>query len=168
MATLILALGSCVARMTPGERRTAEQCEQKLDADYLLWYDVAVQRKLPHQLRRNSSSVLDPGHDAPRQQRVPGGGAGRRRAHARRGRRRARGWAVRANSVLIGMSALSLPCLLPQSHEVRALLHPLQTLQWCQLRKCLQALVADRVGAQVTRVLWRVRLIGRGVGRHGF
>lgn len=42
MATLIPALGSCVARMTPGERRTAERLEQKLDADYLLWYDVAV------------------------------------------------------------------------------------------------------------------------------
>lgn len=63
---------------------------------------------------------------------------------------------------------VGLPSLLPQSHEVRALLHPLQALQWCQLRKCLQALVADRVGAQVTRVLWRVRMIGRGVGRHGF
>ena len=36
MATLIPALGSCVARMTPGERRTAERLEQKLDADYLL------------------------------------------------------------------------------------------------------------------------------------
>jgi hypothetical protein len=42
MATLIPALGSCVSRMTPGERRTAERLEQKLDADYLLWYDVAV------------------------------------------------------------------------------------------------------------------------------
>lgn len=42
MATLIPALGSCVARMTPGERSTAERLEQKLDADYLLWYDVAV------------------------------------------------------------------------------------------------------------------------------
>lgn len=28
--------------MTPGERRLAERLEQKLDADYLLWYDVPV------------------------------------------------------------------------------------------------------------------------------
>jgi len=28
--------------MTSGERRVAERLEQKLDADYLLWYDVAV------------------------------------------------------------------------------------------------------------------------------
>ena len=48
MATLIPALGSCVARMTPGERRTAERLEQKLDADYLLWYDVAVGPKHQH------------------------------------------------------------------------------------------------------------------------
>lgn len=42
MATLIPAISTCVSRMTPGERRTAERLEQKLDADYLLWYDVAV------------------------------------------------------------------------------------------------------------------------------
>ncbi len=48
MATLIPALGSCVSRMTPGERRTAERFEQKLDADYLLWYDVAVGPKHQH------------------------------------------------------------------------------------------------------------------------
>ncbi|HMP12166.1 3'-5' exonuclease, partial [Hydrogenophaga sp.] len=48
MAVLIPALGSCVARMTPGERRTAERLEQKLDADYLLWYDVAVGPKHQH------------------------------------------------------------------------------------------------------------------------
>lgn len=48
MATLIPALGSCVSRMTPGERRTAERLEQKLDADYLLWYDVAVGPKHQH------------------------------------------------------------------------------------------------------------------------
>jgi hypothetical protein len=34
--------------MTPGERRTAERLEQKLDADYLLWYDVAVGPKHQH------------------------------------------------------------------------------------------------------------------------
>ncbi len=48
MAVLIPALGSCVARMTPGERRTAERLEQKLDADYLLWYDVAVGPRHQH------------------------------------------------------------------------------------------------------------------------
>ncbi|WP_310319060.1 NERD domain-containing protein/DEAD/DEAH box helicase [Hydrogenophaga palleronii] len=48
MAVLIPALGSCVARMTPGERRVAERLEQKLDADYLLWYDVAVGPKHQH------------------------------------------------------------------------------------------------------------------------
>jgi hypothetical protein len=48
MATLIPALGSCVSRMTPGERRTAERLEQKLDTDYLLWYDVAVGPRHQH------------------------------------------------------------------------------------------------------------------------
>jgi len=48
MATLIPAMGSCVSRMTGGERRTAERLEQKLDADYLLWYDVAVGPKHQH------------------------------------------------------------------------------------------------------------------------
>ena len=42
MATLIPAIGTCVARMTSGERRFAERIEQKLDADYLAWYDVPV------------------------------------------------------------------------------------------------------------------------------
>jgi hypothetical protein len=48
MATLIPDLGACVSRMTPGERRTAERLEQKLDADYLLCYDVAVGPKHQH------------------------------------------------------------------------------------------------------------------------
>jgi len=42
MATLIPALGTCTARMTAGERRLAQRLEEKLDADYLLWYDVPV------------------------------------------------------------------------------------------------------------------------------
>ncbi|MBU3898350.1 MAG: NERD domain-containing protein [Gammaproteobacteria bacterium] len=46
MATLIPALGACVSRMTAGERRLAERLEQKLDDDYLLWYDVPMG---PHQ-----------------------------------------------------------------------------------------------------------------------
>ncbi|WP_296916919.1 3'-5' exonuclease [Polaromonas sp.] len=48
MATLIPAIGSCVSRMTPGERRLAERLEQKLDDDYLLWYDVPVGPKQSH------------------------------------------------------------------------------------------------------------------------
>jgi hypothetical protein len=48
MATLIPALGACVSRMTSGERRLAERLEQKLDADYLLWYDVPMGPKNAH------------------------------------------------------------------------------------------------------------------------
>lgn len=48
MATLIPALGSCVSRMTPGEKRLAERLEQKLDDDYLLWYDVPMGPKHLH------------------------------------------------------------------------------------------------------------------------
>ena len=42
MATLIPSIGTCVSRMTSGERRLAERFEQKLDDDYLLWYDVPM------------------------------------------------------------------------------------------------------------------------------
>ena len=48
MATLIPALGTCVARMTSGERRLAERLEQKLDNDYLMWYDVPMGPKNAH------------------------------------------------------------------------------------------------------------------------
>lgn len=48
MATLIPSIGTCVSRMTPGERRLAERLEQKLDDDYLLWYDVPVGPKHLH------------------------------------------------------------------------------------------------------------------------
>ena len=48
MATLIPALGSCVSRMTRGERRLAERLEAKLDHDYLLWYDVPIGPKQWH------------------------------------------------------------------------------------------------------------------------
>lgn len=48
MATLIPALSTCVARMTQGERRTAERLEQKLDDDYLVWYDVPVGPRHAH------------------------------------------------------------------------------------------------------------------------
>lgn len=48
MAVLIPALGSCAARMTSGERRLAERLEQKLEDDYLIWYDVPVGPKQTH------------------------------------------------------------------------------------------------------------------------
>lgn len=48
MATLIPAMGSCVSRMTNGERRLAERLEQKLEDDYLLWYDVPIGPKQTH------------------------------------------------------------------------------------------------------------------------
>ena len=48
MAALIPALGACVSRMTTGERRLAERLEQKLDGDYLLWYDVPIGPKQTH------------------------------------------------------------------------------------------------------------------------
>jgi hypothetical protein len=48
VAVLIPALGSCASRMTSGERRLAERLEQKLDDDYLLWYDVPVGPKQTH------------------------------------------------------------------------------------------------------------------------
>ena len=42
MATLIPAKNACLQRMTSGEKRLAERLEDKLDDDYLLWYDVPV------------------------------------------------------------------------------------------------------------------------------
>ena len=48
MATLIPALGSCLSRMTSGEKRLAERLEQKLEDDYLLWYDVPIGPKQTH------------------------------------------------------------------------------------------------------------------------
>lgn len=48
MATLIPSISTCVSRMTSGERRLAERLEQKLDDDYLLWYDVPVGPKYSH------------------------------------------------------------------------------------------------------------------------
>lgn len=48
MASVIPALSTCVSRMTQGERRTAERLEQKLDDDYLVWYDVPVGPKHAH------------------------------------------------------------------------------------------------------------------------
>ena len=34
--------------MTSGERRLAQRLEQKLDADYLVWYDVPVGPQQSH------------------------------------------------------------------------------------------------------------------------
>lgn len=48
MATLIPSLSTCASRMTAGERRLAERLEQKLDDDYLVWYDVPVGPKQSH------------------------------------------------------------------------------------------------------------------------
>lgn len=48
MATLIPAIGSCVARMTSGEKRLAERLQAKLEEDYLLWYDVPVGNRQVH------------------------------------------------------------------------------------------------------------------------
>ena len=48
MATLIPALGTCVPRMTSGERRLAERLEAKLDDDYLMWYDVPMGPRNAH------------------------------------------------------------------------------------------------------------------------
>ena len=42
MAVLIPALSSCAGRMTSGERRLAERLQQKLEDDYLLWWDVPI------------------------------------------------------------------------------------------------------------------------------
>ena len=48
MATLIPSLGTCVSRMTSGERRVAQRLEDKLDCDYLLWYDVPMGPRNTH------------------------------------------------------------------------------------------------------------------------
>ena len=42
LAALIPAIGTCVSRMTGGERRLAYRLEQKLEDDWLLWYDVPL------------------------------------------------------------------------------------------------------------------------------
>ncbi|MBW4635174.1 MAG: NERD domain-containing protein [Iphinoe sp. HA4291-MV1] len=48
MPKLIPSLNSCLLRMTPGERRFAQRLEEKLEDDYLLWYDVPIGRKRLH------------------------------------------------------------------------------------------------------------------------
>ena len=48
MATLIPAIGSVVGRMTGGERRFAHRLEDKLEDDYLCWYDVSIGERTRH------------------------------------------------------------------------------------------------------------------------
>ena len=48
MASLIPAIGTCLARMTGGEKRLARRLEGKLEDDYLVWYDVPVGRGNVH------------------------------------------------------------------------------------------------------------------------
>lgn len=42
MASLIPTRNSCLPRMTGGEKRFSERLEQKLEDDYLIWYDVPI------------------------------------------------------------------------------------------------------------------------------
>jgi hypothetical protein len=42
LATLIPSRNSSLPQMTSGEKRFSERLEQKLEDDYLLWYDVAI------------------------------------------------------------------------------------------------------------------------------
>lgn len=48
MATLIPAIASCLSRMTPGEKRFAYRLENKLEEDYLCWYDVSIGERTQH------------------------------------------------------------------------------------------------------------------------
>jgi len=48
MATQIPARSTCLHRMTTGEKRLSERLEQKLEDDYLLWYDVPIGPKQTH------------------------------------------------------------------------------------------------------------------------
>jgi len=48
LATLIPSIGACAARMTAGERRLASRLEDKLDDDYLCWYDVSIGERTQH------------------------------------------------------------------------------------------------------------------------
>lgn len=48
MAALIPAIGSCLSRMTSGEKRFAYRLEEKLEDDYLCWYDVSIGQRTQH------------------------------------------------------------------------------------------------------------------------
>jgi hypothetical protein len=49
MAELIPSLSTCLAKMTPGEKRFARRLEALLEDDYLIWYDIplGVKRRYP-------------------------------------------------------------------------------------------------------------------------
>ncbi|OYW29207.1 MAG: hypothetical protein B7Z51_07405, partial [Methyloversatilis sp. 12-65-5] len=42
MATLIPSYSACASRMQAGERRFAQRLADKLEDDYLCWYDMPV------------------------------------------------------------------------------------------------------------------------------
>jgi hypothetical protein len=48
MATLIPAISACASRMTSGEKRFAYRLEDKLEDDYLCWYDVSIGERTQH------------------------------------------------------------------------------------------------------------------------
>jgi hypothetical protein len=48
MATLIPSVSVCKSRMTSGERRFAERLDDKLEDDYLCWYDVSIGERSQH------------------------------------------------------------------------------------------------------------------------
>jgi hypothetical protein len=48
LATLIPSIGACASRMTPGERRLAARLDDKLEDDYLCWYDVSIGERTRH------------------------------------------------------------------------------------------------------------------------
>lgn len=58
MATLIPALGSCAGRMQSGERRLAERLDQKLEDDYLLWWDVPIGPKQTSRIRGSALRLI--------------------------------------------------------------------------------------------------------------
>lgn len=48
MAILLPAFTSCSSRMEPGERRFALRLQDKLEEDYLCWYDVSIGQRNKH------------------------------------------------------------------------------------------------------------------------
>lgn len=42
MAILVPKRNSCLSKMTSGEKRFSERLEQKLEDDYLCWYNVPI------------------------------------------------------------------------------------------------------------------------------
>lgn len=48
MAILLPAISSCLSRMTSGEKRFAYRLEDKLEDDYLCWYDVSIGERTQH------------------------------------------------------------------------------------------------------------------------